>query len=91
MTHAIVLIEAERDSMTTLGGRLAEVEGVGQVYSVTGAWDYVAIVHLARHEQLAEVVTGVIGQLEGVARTQTMVAFEAFSKHDLEALFSVGE
>jgi DNA-binding Lrp family transcriptional regulator len=91
MTHAIVLIEAERDAMPTLGGRLAEVEGVGQVYSVTGSWDFVAIVHVPRHEQLADVVTGGIGQLDGVSRTQTMVAFEAFSRHDLEALFSVGQ
>jgi DNA-binding Lrp family transcriptional regulator len=91
MTHAIVLIEAERDAMSTLGGRLAEIENVGQVYSVTGQWDFVAIVHVQRHEQLADVVTGGIGQADGVARTQTMVAFEAFSRHDLEALFSVGE
>lgn len=91
MTHAIVLIEAERDAMPSLGGRLAEIKGVGQVYSVTGVWDFVAIVHLARHEQLADVVTAGIGQVEGVARTQTLVAFEAFSKHDLEALFSVGQ
>jgi DNA-binding Lrp family transcriptional regulator len=91
VTHAIVLIEAERDAMATLGGRLAEIEGVGQVYSVTGSWDFVAIVHLARHEQLADVVTAGIGQVAGVARTQTMVAFEAFSRHDLEALFSVGQ
>jgi DNA-binding Lrp family transcriptional regulator len=91
MTHAIVLIEGERDAMAELGGRLAGVEGVGQVYSVTGAWDFVVIVHLQRHEQLAEVVTAGIGQVDGVARTQTMVAFEAFSRHDLEALFSVGQ
>jgi DNA-binding Lrp family transcriptional regulator len=91
VTHAIVLIEAERGAMATLGGRLAEIEGVGQVYSVTGTWDYVVIVHVARHEQLAEVVTAGVGQVEGVTRTQTMVAFEAFSKHDLEALFSVGQ
>lgn len=91
MTHAIVLIEAERDAMPTLGSRLAEIDCVGQVYSVTGTWDFVAIVHVARHEQLADVVTAGIGQADGVARTQTMVAFEAFSRHDLEALFSVGE
>jgi DNA-binding Lrp family transcriptional regulator len=91
VTHAIVLIEAERGAMPTLGGRLAEIDGVGQVYSVTGSWDFVAIVHLKHHEQLADVVTAGIGQVEGVARTQTMVAFEAFSKHDLEALFSVGQ
>jgi len=90
MTHAVVLIEAERDALTTLGGELAGLEGVAEAYSVTGEWDFVAIVRVPKQENLAEVVTAQIGQLEGVTRTQTMVAFEAFSKHDLEALFSVG-
>jgi len=91
VTHAVVLIEAERDAMSALGGVLADVDGVREAYSVTGEWDFVAIVHVKRHEDLAEVVTGRIAQLPGVARTQTMVAFEAFSRHDLEALFSIGE
>ncbi len=90
MTHAIVLIEADRDVLATLGAELAELEGVGAAYSVTGEWDFVAIVHLRRHEQLAEVVTHGIAKLDGVVKTQTMVAFEAFSQHDLEALFDVG-
>ncbi len=90
MTHAIVLVQADRDALASLGGELAELEGVGAAYSVTGDWDFVAIVHLRRHEQLAEVVTHGIAKLPGVARTQTMVAFEAFSRHDLEALFDVG-
>jgi DNA-binding Lrp family transcriptional regulator len=91
MTHAVVLVEAERDAMATLGGALADIEGVGAAYSVTGQWDFVALVHVPRHEQLADVVTHGIAALPGVVRTQTMVAFEAFSRHDLEALFSVGE
>jgi DNA-binding Lrp family transcriptional regulator len=90
MTHAIVLVEAERDAMSTLGGALAQIEGVREAYSVTGEWDFVAIVHVTRHEDLAEIVTTTITLLPGVVRTQTMVAFEAFSKHDLEALFSIG-
>jgi DNA-binding Lrp family transcriptional regulator len=91
MTHAIVLIEAERDAFSALGGALADIEGVAEVYSVTGEWDFVAIVRVADHEQLANVVTGQIGGVSGVVRTQTMVAFAAYSRHDLEALFSVGE
>lgn len=91
MTHAFVLIECERDAMATLGGELADLPGVSEAYSVAGEWDFVAIVHLPKHEQLAELVTGQIGGLTGVVRTQTMVAFEVFSRHDLEALFSVGE
>jgi DNA-binding Lrp family transcriptional regulator len=91
MTHAIVLVEAERDVMSTLGGALADVDGVRESYSVTGEWDFVCIVHVAHHEDLATVVTGQISTMHGVARTHTMVAFEAFSRHDLESMFSVGE
>jgi DNA-binding Lrp family transcriptional regulator len=91
MTNAVVLIEAERDSFSSLGGALADIDGVAEAYSVTGDWDFVAIVRVPDHEQLADVVTAGIGGLPGVARTQTLVAFAAYSQHDLEALFSIGE
>jgi DNA-binding Lrp family transcriptional regulator len=91
MTHAVVLIEAERDALSRLGGELAALTGVAEAYSVTGSWDFVAIVRVPDHEQLADVVTAGISKLPGVSRTQTMVAFAAFSQHDLEALFSLGE
>lgn len=91
MTTAIVLIEAERAALTTLGGELADIEGVAEAYSVTGEWDFVAILRVSRHEMLADLVPSTLGHLSGVVRTQTMVAFEAFSHHDLDALFSVGE
>jgi DNA-binding Lrp family transcriptional regulator len=91
VTHAIVLIQSERSALATLGGDLADIEGVAEAYSVTGEWDFVAMLRLREHEQLAQVVTGRISQLEGVVRTSTMVAFEVYSRHDLEALFSVGQ
>ena len=91
MTHAIVLIQAERSALATLGGELADIEGVAEAYSVTGEWDFVAILRLRQHEELARVVTGKISLLSGVVRTSTMVAFEAYSRHDLEALFSLGQ
>ena len=91
MTHAIVLIQAERSALQTLGGELADIEGVAEAYSVTGEWDFVAIIRVREHEQLARLVTGRISQLDGVTRTHTMVAFEAYSRHDLEALFSIGQ
>jgi DNA-binding Lrp family transcriptional regulator len=91
LTNAVVLIEAERDALSSLGGELADIEGVAEAYSVTGEWDFVAIVRVPHHEQLADVVTGQILELPGVARTQTMVAFAAYSRHDLDALFSIGE
>jgi DNA-binding Lrp family transcriptional regulator len=90
VTHAIVLIEAERSAMATLGGALADVEGVAEAYSVTGDWDFAAIIRVREPEQVASLVTGRLAQLEGIRRTHTMVAFEVFSRHDLEALFSIG-
>jgi len=91
VTHAIVLIQAERSALATLGGELADIEGVAEAYSVTGEWDFVAMLRLREHDELARVVTGKISQLSGVVRTSTMVAFEVYSRHDLEALFSVGQ
>ncbi len=90
MITAIVLIQAERDQYSALGGVLADVEGVAEAYSVTGGWDFVAIVRVLRHDLLAGVISGEIAKLPGVARTQTMVAFEAYSRHDLDAMFDLG-
>jgi DNA-binding Lrp family transcriptional regulator len=88
--HAIILIEAERGAMPTLGGELADVPGVAEAWSVTGEWDFVAMLRVRTPEEIAELVTGRLSKVEGIRRTHTMVAFEVFSRHDLEALFSIG-
>jgi DNA-binding Lrp family transcriptional regulator len=90
MTHAVVMIKAEREAIPTLGGRLAEVDGVAEAYSVTGEWDFVAILRVPQADELAELVTGRLARLRGIEETYTMVAFEVFSQHDLEAMFSIG-
>ena len=90
MTHAIVLINAERDYLTRLGGHLSEVEGVAEAYSVTGEWDFVAILRVPEDQDLATVVTERLAKLPGIAKTLTLVAFEAYSRHDLEAMFDLG-
>jgi DNA-binding Lrp family transcriptional regulator len=91
VTHAVVLVQAERHALGTLGPALAELDGVAEVYSVTGEWDFVAMVRVREQRSLAELVTQRLAEVPGVGRTQTMVAFEVFSRHDLEALFSVGQ
>ena len=90
MTHAVVLVKAGRDALPSLGGRLADVDGVAEAYSVTGEWDFVAILRVRNPEGVAEVVTNRFAALDGIKRTHTMVAFEVFSEHDLEAMFSIG-
>jgi DNA-binding Lrp family transcriptional regulator len=90
MVTAIVLIEAERTAISKLGPALAEVPGVAEAYSVTGEFDFVAMVRVKDHEEVAEVVTSRLAQLPGIVRTRTHVAFKVYSRHDLEAVFNLG-
>jgi len=91
VTHAVILISADREALPLLGGRLADVEGVTEAWSVTGEWDFVALIRVAETDQLADVVTNKLARIEGIVNTYTMVAFEVFSQHDLDAMFSLGE
>ena len=90
MLTAFILVKSTRDGLTRLGSELASVEGVAEVYTVTGEWDFVAIVRVREHDDLAKVVTQHLTRLEAIQRTQTMVAFQQFSAHDLEAMFGLG-
>ncbi len=90
MLTAVILVKSNREALTKLGPRLADVDGVAEVYTVTGEWDFVAMVRVREHDELAQVVTQRLTQLEGIERTQTMVAFQQFSNHDLEAMFGLG-
>lgn len=88
MITAVVLITAERGALPRLGEDLAAIPGVSEVYSVTGEFDFIAMVRAKAHDDLADIVTGKIAQTKGVAKTHTHVAFRAYSKHDLESLFA---
>ena len=88
MITAVVLITAERSALPKLGEDLAAVPGVSEVYSVTGEFDFIAMVRAKTHDELADIVTSRIAQTKGVAKTHTHVAFRAYSKHDLETLFA---
>ena len=90
MITAIVLINADRKAIPELGAVLAAIEGVSEVYSVTGEVDFVAMVRAREHEELADLVAGRIGQLPGVLKTHTHVAFRMYSRHDLETVFGLG-
>ena len=90
MVNAFVLLKAEPARITELASELADLEGVAEVYSVAGDVDLVAIIRVRHHDDLAEVVTRHISTLSGVVETRTMIAFKAFSKHDLDAMWSLG-
>jgi DNA-binding Lrp family transcriptional regulator len=87
---AVVLVKARRAGLGTLGPQLADTDGVAEVYTVTGEWDFVAMVRVREHQELARVVTTELARLDGIERTNTMVAFQQFSSHDLEAMFGLG-
>jgi DNA-binding Lrp family transcriptional regulator len=90
MVHAFVLIDAEPARVADLAVELAEVDGVAEVYSVAGHADIVAVVRVREHDQLAQVVTRGISQLAGIIDTRTLIAFQAYSRHDLEAVWDLG-
>jgi DNA-binding Lrp family transcriptional regulator len=87
---AFVLINAQPDRIADLASDIADVDGVAEVYSVTGDLDLVAIVRVRQHEELADVVTRRIAALPGITHTTTMIAFQAYSRHDLDSMWALG-
>ncbi len=82
--HAVVLIQCQIDTIPEAAQEIAEIDGVSEVYSVSGEFDLVAIVRVSAHDDLATVIP------DGVERTETLIAFQVYSKHDLERMFSIG-
>jgi len=90
VVHAFVLVDAEPARIAALATELADIEGVAEVYSVAGEADLVAIVRVRHHDELAEVVTSRISGLAGIVNTRTLIAFQAYSRRDLEAMWDLG-
>jgi DNA-binding Lrp family transcriptional regulator len=88
--HAVVLIQCEIDAIAEAAQAIAEIDGVSEVYSVAGEVDLVAIVRVREHDELATVIPGGIAKVAGVERTETLISFQVYSRHDLERLFSIG-
>jgi DNA-binding Lrp family transcriptional regulator len=88
--HAVVLIQCEIDVIPEAAEAIAELQGVSEVYSVAGEFDLIAIVRVPDHQDLASVIPGGIAKVAGVERTETLISFQVYSKHDLERLFSIG-
>jgi DNA-binding Lrp family transcriptional regulator len=87
---AFVLIKAAPQRVADLASELTEVDGVAEVYSVTGDHDLIVVVRVREHDDLAEIVTGHISAVPGIIETRTLVAFKAYSRHDLESMWSLG-
>jgi DNA-binding Lrp family transcriptional regulator len=90
MVTAIVLINVQHGRINEIAEQLVEMEGVAEVYSVGGRFDLVAIIRVKTNEQMADLVTNRMLRIEGIEKTETLIAFKAYSKHDLERMFAIG-
>jgi DNA-binding Lrp family transcriptional regulator len=90
MVTTIVLAVCDVHKIPETAQAVADIEGVSEVYSVAGDYDLVIMVRVRNHDDLAVVVSERIARIPGIERTQTLVAFKVYSRHDVESLFSVG-
>ena len=90
MVTSIILMNVERALVNDVAERLADRAEISEVYSVSGSYDLVAIVRVARNEDLATLVTEHLTRVEGIVHTETMLAFRAYSRHALEEMFAIG-
>lgn len=90
MVTAIILLSVARGRVNEVADRMAGLPGVAEVYSVAGRFDLVAVVRVAANEGLADLVTKHMVGLDGIVATETLIAFRAFSRQDIEAAFALG-
>lgn len=90
MVTAFILMNVERPRLKTIADDLLAIEGIGEVYSVAGPYDIIAVARVAHHEDLNDLVTAHLAALEGITHTETLIAFRSFSKKDLGLLWDFG-
>ncbi len=90
MISALVLLNVRRGSVNQTAQALLRIPGVAEVYSVTGEYDLVAVLRLTAYEDLATVVTEHMVALDSITRTETLMAFKAYSREDLEQAWDLG-
>jgi DNA-binding Lrp family transcriptional regulator len=88
MVNALVLLNVERDKINGVAETLAALDGVTEVYSVAGNFDLAAIIRVKANEDLASLVTDKIRGVKGIERSETLIAFRAYSRYDLEMAFA---
>ncbi len=89
MVTSILLVNAQRARINDIAEQLAEIDSISEVYSVSGHYDLVAIIRVKTNEELSDLVTVRLKDIDGIDKTETMLAFQAYSKHDLESMFSL--
>jgi len=90
MITAIFFVKADVAQIPEVAEAIAALEGISEVYSVTGQIDLIALVRVRQHDDVAAVVADRLNKVPGVLSTETHIAFRAYSRHDLESAFAVG-
>ena len=90
MVTAIVLINTAQGRTPEVAQALIDLPGIAEAYSVAGTHDLVAIARVKDHEQLADLVAGQVQKIQGISATNTLIAFKAYSRRDLEAMWDIG-
>lgn len=91
MVTAIVLINVKHGHINSVAEELAGMDGVAEVYSVGGRFDLVAMIRVRTNEEMADLVTSRLLKIDNIDKTETLIAFRAYSRHDLERMFSIGD
>ena len=90
MVTAIVLLTVQRDKVNEVADKLASMDDVSEVYSLASRYDLAAIIRVSKNEGLSELVTNHMLKVEGIIKSETLIAFRVYSRHDLESMFSIG-
>jgi DNA-binding Lrp family transcriptional regulator len=90
MVTAFILLNLQRDKIATASQHILKIDGITEVYSVAGPYDLVAVARVRDNEQLAKLATEDLIAVDGIASTQTLIAFRQYSHYDLERMFSIG-
>ncbi len=91
MVTAVVLLNVTRNKINDVAEKLADMKGISEVYSVAGQYDLAAVIRVKDNDGLADLVTKQMLKVEGITKSETLIAFRVYSKHDLESMFSIGE
>jgi DNA-binding Lrp family transcriptional regulator len=88
--NAIVLITVERGQINQVAQKIIDIDGVSDVFSIAGRYDLAAVLRVPSNERIAEIVTEAIRDIQGITQTETLIAFKAYAKSDLDRAFSIG-
>ena len=90
MVSAVILLVVEKTRVNEVAEQLVDLAGITEVYSVAGQYDLVAIARVRDNDAIADAVTRQMLKIDGIVRSETLIAFRVFSRYDLERIFSMG-